>query len=113
MSTILSVEEVTYALEKSLPPNLIVSAVGTVNSGGWSKFELARVEHVTVPSDKIQEFSFEGKAPTGIVTHALVPNNMAHARIEEIDIENYWGLGLALTGVRVVASSNALEKKIK
>jgi len=109
MSTIYSVEEVTLAFERSLPPNLIVTAVGTVSTGGWSNFRLSKIEHVTPPEDGIQEFSFDGTPPSGIATQAFESHKMAFARLNEIDEDNYWGPGIRIAGIRVVANTNMIE----
>ncbi len=109
MATIYSVESVNVTLEKKKPPNLIVAAVGTVTTGGWSNFSLSKIEYVTPPTDGVQEFSFEGTKPTGAVTEALESGKEASTKLLDVDVDNYWGAGLPLTGVRVNASSNSKE----
>ena len=109
MAEVYSIEKLDLVLEKSLPPNLIVTAVGTVNSGGWSNFSLSQVEYLTPPKDGVQEYAFIGDPPSGIATQALESNKQAFARIERVDQANYWGPGLPIKGVRVTTSSNKME----
>ncbi len=112
MTEVYSVDKLDLAIEKSLPPNLIITAEGTVNTGGWSNFSLSMVVYIDAPDDGIQEYIFVGTKPTGNVTEGFESEKVAVARIEELDKQNYWGDGKPLKGIRVKAYSNSLEKKL-
>jgi len=59
--------KVEYAIQTSLPPNLLVTAYGKVPTAGWSKVQLLRRIYVTPPSDGIWEYDLLALHPTGPV----------------------------------------------
>ena len=112
MTEVYSVDKIDLAYEKSLPPNLLITAEGTVNTGGWSNFCLSIVIYINPPKDGIQDYVFIGTKPTGNVTEGFEGEKIAHARIDEFDKDNYWGPGQPLKGIRVKAYSNSLVKML-
>lgn len=66
--TILKIE---YAIEKTNPPNLLVTAYGQVPTLGWTKVQLLRRIYVTPPADGIWEYDLLALRPTGIVPQVL------------------------------------------
>ncbi|VTR97228.1 hypothetical protein [Tuwongella immobilis] len=62
---------VDYSIQKINPPNLVVSVVGQVPTGGYTKPTLVRTIYVTPPEDGIQEYTLMVVPPTGVVTNAL------------------------------------------
>ena len=70
---ITSVQKVCFSINKSNPPQLSVTAAGTVNSSGWNDGELIARVYVTPPQDGIQEFDFVAKIPDGVVLWVMSP----------------------------------------
>jgi hypothetical protein len=72
--------KVDYALEKIRPPNLVVTAVGKVNTGGWTNVQLVRVTYVMAPEDGIQDY----------ILFAVPPSGPAPQVISEVKATNRW-----------------------
>jgi len=102
------VESVNASLQKSNPPSLLVSAGGQVNSSGWTDGHLTDWVYIVAPSDGIQDYDFVAKKPTGIVLWLVSPI-FADIVVPNVDIENYWGEGKALKGIRVHSASCSKE----
>ena len=60
---IYSVDTVNYHLNKSIPPNLVVTASGTVNSSGWKEGRLIPWTYKKMPTDGIVDFDFIATYP--------------------------------------------------
>jgi hypothetical protein len=60
---VLSVDSVVYQVVAGAPPKLIVSVVGTVDSGGWQAGELIPRIYLDYPKDGVQEFDFIAGPP--------------------------------------------------
>lgn len=93
------VEKVCFHIEKINPPQLVVQAVGQVNSSGWTNGRLTPYVYVSPPDDGIQDFDFIATAPDGIVLWVMSPIT---------------GIGVIplppwAKGVRVHGSSNDVE----
>jgi hypothetical protein len=97
-----SVEVIEFALLKSNPPQLLVSAFGTVNSGGWSDGRLVPWIYVQPPPDGIWDFDFIGDAPQGNTIMPMLP--FFGSTIME-------SIPPGFKGVRVHASANNLVKQ--
>ncbi|MBD2028131.1 hypothetical protein [Leptolyngbya sp. FACHB-711] len=70
------VTDVKLATLESFPPKLLITASGTVPTGGWSeKGELIEYIYITPPVDGYYEFDFVGESPSPdvIVTQGLKP----------------------------------------
>ena len=63
--TVKQILEVTYAIQKTDPPSLIVKVVGQVPSGGYQDVKLTRVKHAKPPKDGIQEYMLTAVPPDG------------------------------------------------
>ena len=98
MSNVASVTSVCFHLNKSNPPELVVSASGTVGSSGWKDFRLFPVTYIVQPPDGIQDFEFEGTPPTG----------MALQVIRHISGDGSMPLELWMKGVRVHGANNSV-----
>lgn len=64
---------VQCAIEKSNPPNLVVSATGEVPTLGWKNPALTRVVYVQFPPDGIWDYTFTAIPPTGPVPQQVAP----------------------------------------
>ena len=72
MTKILSVENVEFALTKSNPPSLIISAFGTTSTPGWTNLQLQPLWNRThPPKNGVYEFAFTGTPPANIVIQVL------------------------------------------
>lgn len=94
------VGDVHLVILKMNPPTLVVSALGAVPTGGWTKGRLEPRYYVEFPSDGIQDFDFVADPPEGMATMVITP----------ITGSVQWpGYPQALRGVRVHSASNAIE----
>lgn len=98
MKKILEVTEVKLAILESFPPQLRISASGTVPTGGWSSPRLVPYIYIQPPPDGIFDFDFVADPPEGIVTQVISP----------IDAVYVWkDFPERLRGVRIHASQNS------
>ncbi|EOU3287236.1 hypothetical protein ACNVJQ_005132 [Vibrio harveyi] len=96
---IYSVSSACFHLNKSNPPQLIISAAGQVNSSGWNNGRLVPWIYVAPPSDGIQDFDFIATSPEGVVLWMLMPISGQGT----IELPGW------ATGVRIHSSSNKVE----
>jgi hypothetical protein len=69
--TVKTILEVTYAIQESEPPNLVVTAVGQVNSGEYKDVKLTRVKYTKPPKDGIQEYVLSAVPPSGAAIQVI------------------------------------------
>src|SRR5262245_40718262 len=69
--TVKKIIEVTYAIQESEPPNLVVKVVGQVPTGGYQGVKLTRVKHAKPPKDGIQEYVLTAVPPDGIALQVI------------------------------------------
>lgn len=106
-SRIYSITSVNLTLIKTKPPSLQITAAGQAASSGWSNPKLEPFVYVMPPPDGIQDYDFVATPPEpgDIVLPVLTPIQ-AETIIPEINIDNYWGDGKPLVGVRCHAVAN-------
>lgn len=97
---IYSVEKVKVVLLKRNPPILNITALGQVNSGGWTNPQLGMHQYVMSPADGIQAFDFTAESPNGPVIEVITPISATF----DLESPPSW-----LKGVRVHALSNYKE----
>jgi hypothetical protein len=108
MSRIYAVDSVDIALQKSLPPNLLVEVCGRTSTSGWSNIALVPFIYVMPPADGVLDCDVMGDPPPpGAIVLQVLTKVRAHMVIDQVDIANYWGPGLPLRGVRCHAQSNS------
>lgn len=73
MKHIRSIVSVDLAFLKSHPPQLLVSSIGTVNSGGWKNGSLDLRYYIVPPADGIQDIDFVASPPAGPSTAVILP----------------------------------------
>jgi hypothetical protein len=107
LEKIYAVDSVDLTLLKSNPPQLLIEVMGRVPSSGWSSGSLIPYAYVMPPADRIQDFDVVAEAPRPgvIVLPVLTPIRIEHV-LPSVDIESYWGAGMALAGVRCHATAN-------
>lgn len=93
-----SVNTLCFSLNKSNPIKLSVSALGSVNSSGWTSGALIPAVYVTTPADGIQDFDFVAVPPAGIVLWIISPISGDGT----IELEDW------MRGVRVHAATGSL-----
>ena len=97
---VFKVDAVDLQLQKSNPPNLVIRAVGTVTSSGWTNGRLIPFVYVKPPENGIQDFEFVADPPTGVALQVLTP----------IRADYTWkGVGPDVQGVRIHAAANMME----
>lgn len=110
MTRVISVESVKIqwvGMPTSYP---VITSFGTVNSLGWSRPSLEPFKYIAPPEDGVQDFDFVAVPPDGPVGDAMMPI-LAH-RLIGMPVDNYWGSGRPLKGVRIHAATNAVETPI-
>jgi hypothetical protein len=100
MKHIRSVVSVDLSLLKSHPPQLLISALGTVPTGGWKNGTLEPRFYIVPPTDGIQDFDFAADPPVGPAIDVILPI-AAQTMMESI---SSW-----LKGVRVHSATNNVE----
>ena len=98
MEEVYSVESVCFHINKINPPQLMVQAMGTVNSSGWSGGVLEPVQYIEQPQDGIQDFTFLAVRPSGTVLWVMT-QIAGVGGIEQFD----W-----VKGVRITASGKSV-----
>ena len=63
--------KVDFDVQDIKPPNLVVTAVGQVNTGGYTKPRLLRAVYATPPEDGIQDYFLLVVPPSGFVTQVI------------------------------------------
>lgn len=100
MQHIRSVIEASLSLLKSNPPQLLISAVGTVSSGGWKNPSLDRRHYIAPPSDGILDYDFSASPPVGTAIQVILPIAAQDVLVE---------IPLWLKGVRIHSATNQVE----
>jgi hypothetical protein len=95
------INDVKYELQTSEPPNLVVTAEGTVPTGGWTEVQLIRRVYEKEPAGGIWEYDLLAKPPEGPAIQVL-SKVKASDTWEKVDAKK-------LKGLRVYG----LEKGIK
>jgi hypothetical protein len=102
------IDSIDLTLIKTDPPGLIVGVTGRVVSTGWKNLELSTYVYLEPPADPIQDFDVVAQRPDSgaIVLPGLTPIR-GDLALTPIDIDNYWGPGKPLKGVRCHGVANA------
>lgn len=96
---VLDVQSVCFSIRKTNPPQLFVSAAGTVNSSGWSGGRLIPRVYIQPPEDGIQDLDFVATPPTGMVLWVVTPISASTS----FNLEDW------MKGVRIHASNGHAE----
>lgn len=107
LAKIYAVDNMSALITRTESAWLIIHAIGRTATTSWSGGLLSQCVYLTPPSDGIQEYDFlaEQPKPDAPVLNVLTPIS-AHIEVPNKDIENYWGKGNALKGIRTNAVSN-------
>jgi hypothetical protein len=97
---ILEIKNVTLALLKSKPPQLAITAIGSVPTTGYSNPHLIPYHYFVPPADGIYDFDFVATSPSGHAGNLILP--VVGTFVMEM-------VPAALKGVRVHASTNMKE----
>jgi Protein of unknown function (DUF5818) len=100
-SKVLRVRSVEVALlEKREPPQLAITAQGTVPTPGWKAPALIPYVYIQPPPDGIYDFDFVAEPPGGLTPQVLTPIAVRHT-VPSVPV--------TLMGVRIHASTNSQE----
>ena len=102
LQRIYRVDSVEAHLNKTNPPELVISVGGTVTTLGWSKGQLSPRVYVTPPTDGIYEFDFEAQPPSGMAGQVLSPISANYSAEAPVGIK----------GVKVYANQNEITTLI-
>lgn len=97
---------VEITIQKTNPPNLVVTATGEVPTGGFSEAELIRVQYVVPPEDGMQDYYLYAEPPAGLapqVISLIEATNTWKEYTEEAD----W-----LKGVRIHGTGGGIIQKM-
>jgi hypothetical protein len=70
---VFSVDGVCFAVDKSNPPQLQVSALGQVNTSGWKAPMLLPHVYVVPPADGVLDLDFMATPPSGMALQVISP----------------------------------------
>jgi hypothetical protein len=91
--------------------SLYMLALGTTNSSAWGHPRLVKWDYTEVPSDRIESVEFIMSRVEG--PDLLTPVYLGVAIQLEGDVNNYWGKGIALAGVRIHVRSGSATFKFE
>jgi hypothetical protein len=92
-----AVNQINLAILESFPPQLRITALGTVASAGWTNPQLLPRTYIQAPPDDIYDFDFVADPPAGIVAQVVTP----------IAATYVWpSLPSGLKGVRIHSATN-------
>lgn len=77
-TTVATIDSVHCAINLSNPSQLVVTAFGTVPTGGWSGENLAPRVYVAAPADGIWDYDLTATPPSGMATQVLTPISAQH-----------------------------------
>lgn len=97
---VMAVHDVSIAILKTYPPQVIVSAIGTVSTGGWRDPQLAPHVYIDPPVDGVQGYDFVATPPAGYAIQVLSPVFAANGPAEYPE----W-----MRGARVHSASGSVE----
>lgn len=90
--------KVEYKVQKSYPPNLVVTAIGEVPTGGFDKVKLVRATYATPPKDGIQDYTLFAEPPSGPAIQ-VISQVEATDRWKGYNKEAPWIKGIRVHGV--------------
>lgn len=100
MEKLSSVHMVDLSVLRTDPPSLVIAAMGSSSSTGWSDAKLEPIPVDGLPADGIYEFNFVATPPVGVALQSMVPQ-FASLTLSPIPAD--------LKGVRVNSSGNSQE----
>lgn len=98
--TVPKILEVTYELQKTRPPTLVLNVVGQVPTGGYTEVRLERATYKKPPQDGIQDYYLKAVPPSGIATTVL----------SEVKASDIWSeIPFWVKGVRVHGEEQGIK----
>jgi hypothetical protein len=95
MQLVLEVTEVNLAILESFPPQLQITAFGTVPTTGWTNPQLIPYTYIQAPPDGIYDFDFVATPPKDVAAQVISPIRVRVVVPSE-----------GIKGVRIHASTN-------
>ena len=93
--------KIDVQIQESDPPNLVVTAIGQVPSGGWKQVQLIRRIYVKPPADGIWEYDLLAQKPSGVATTVMTP----------VGAKNTWkAYDTSIKGVRVYGIGRGVKE---
>ena len=99
------ITKIEFQVQEKDPPNLLVTVVGEVPSGGYTNVKLVRVKHKEPPKDGIQEYRLVAEPPSGPAIQVI---SEVKASDTWVDVSKHapW-----LKGVRVLGEGDGIKVK--
>lgn len=99
-----TIDKVELTMLMTEPPQLSITASGTVRSGGWRNPRLTPVQYIRPPDDGIWDFTLVAEPPHGMATQMISPVSATYV----------WPAPPSdLRGVRVHSESGAVMQLIE
>ncbi len=104
---IYAVDEVSLTRQESQSANLLVQVQARAVTSGWRTPTLTRHQYRSPPEDGILTYDLHAIAPDADVkTLPVLTRVSADTALTDVDIDNFWGPGQPLVGVRCHAQCN-------
>lgn len=102
--TVPTVLDISYAIQESDPPRLVIKATGEVPTLGYTDVRLEQIQYRALPRDGIQEFRLTAVPPTG-------PAGQQIAKVEGTYIWNNYKTDVFwLKGIRVGGTGDGVKE---
>jgi hypothetical protein len=101
LQRVAEITDVTFEVQTTEPPNLIVTAAGNVPTGGWTEVQLLRREYLKPPADGIWEYDLLAKPPDGFATQ-VITSVKASDTWERVELDR-------LKGIRVYGLGDGIK----
>ncbi len=88
-----------------------IVALGQVSTTGWTASRLEPFFYLTPPKDGILDLDFSASPPTGLAGDVITP--ISASIVIGKSIGDFWGKGVALSGLKVHATSNVFDLPIE
>jgi hypothetical protein len=104
---IYAVDEVSLTRQETQSPNFLVQVQARAVTSGWRSPTLTRHRYRNPPEDGILTYDLHAIAPdSDAKTLPVLTRVSADTALTDVDIDNFWGPGRPLVGVRCHAQSN-------
>jgi hypothetical protein len=90
--------DISYGVEESDPPRLVIRATGQVPTLGYADVRLERIAYRALPEDGIQEFRLTAVPPTGPAGQQIT-QVLATYVWDNVDNDEFWLKGIRVGGI--------------
>ncbi|PHS26500.1 MAG: hypothetical protein COA85_05905 [Robiginitomaculum sp.] len=114
LTKIYSVDQVDVTITRTTPQVMTINTLARVTSSGWTDAQLSQYVYLQPPTDGVQEFDIAARPPApDVITMPVLSPISSYTQIPDIDVENFWGKGIAIKGIRIFSASNSKTVEIR